>query len=297
MAKLQANVLMNNGDHTTLNENYVRILTGPEYAPPIFSEPQYPDPNWLKHLSQTMPTDAAIELYNHYLIWYRVLKTSEPEAILYNQGVPNQPDWVMKQLLYAPLNLFPDKTLNIDVVLYGKYSDLCNRYIQVSNVPVTSNFGKVYNFSLYKTVSPYGGYAYFVTPSGARKLINMIISDPKPIDQMINRLAEIGNVLTYNPSIIILNNPDMHYECRTPGTDVPLRGSQGWATFIWYLVLFVLIGIIIGAMVYFISSNLKYKPNKEIPFKYTGPETVVIPYYQPDAKAPTIYYGSTRTPT
>ncbi len=266
--------------------NYKLLTSHPGFQT-VYSEVQPLDSEWLKYLTRKMNYDQAVELYNHYLIWLRVLQTSNPEAILDNNTTPNQPYGILAQLLQAPSKLL----IQPDMVLYGKYDDLCYLYKPVSNVAVSQDRGPTYNFPLYQSFSPYGGYAYYITPTGAERLIEMIMTNPKSLDKMINQLAKNGTVLTYNPSII--NGPEHRYECRSPS--VPVR--SGWVTFIWYLILFLLIIIIIGILVYLMIVKLAFRPGKEIPIKYIGPEAsvTVLSSHEPTGSEGVIYYGSTRT--
>lgn len=267
------------GDNTSV---YSRIFSGPNFKLNLVKI-ETPDQDWIHHLSSRISTVKATELYNHYLIWLRVLQSSRSEVILYANTYPNEPDWILRQLVSSTNDMG-------DLILYGKQLDLCYKYTEFSTVALKSPISnKEITWPVYRTVSPYGDYAYCVTPSGAEKLIHMAITNPNSVDEMINQLAENREnvVLTFNPSIIVPASGPNH-ECRITNS---VFKQNSWIPLIICLILIVLIGIILGAMFFFVSSSLKYRPGKEIPIVYSGPDIVLN-----SGSGDNIYYRSTRSP-
>jgi hypothetical protein len=234
------------------NSDYTRIFSLYTGFTPTFSELVLPEDKWMTHLTPRMTRDEAIELFNHYRIWVEILQTKQPRIILSGDSYPNQPDFILRQLLQT--------TPSGDLLLFGKYSDRCDLYTQVGTVNVHSK-DRDTAFNIYQTKSPYGGYAYSLTESGARKLVQLMISDPESLPDMINHLAEFGDVTTFSPSIIMpgtlgeSNQP--RYECR------PSSEPTKW-NIIWYLLIFFLVGFLLAYLVYVVSAGFTYQPRTEI---------------------------------
>lgn len=196
---------------------------------------QIPDESWFTGLG--LHPDDVVEVYNHYLIWKDVLTTGKSRIILTDQTFPNTPN--LPELFLVP---------NADLVLFGKYNDRCDLYELII---------KNQNFGLYKTTNAFGGYAYLVTPNGAKKLALSLIKNPTPLDNLINRISSIGNVLTYHPSIIYSGKP----ECLNSG----MSQEQFWLIIILLFILFIFIAaVIFGVHYYYSSVMIGYQPNKMI---------------------------------
>jgi hypothetical protein len=238
MNDLQVYVLTS--DVQNLNEDYVRIFDRPDtgFARPIFMGTQYPDNSWFTRFNK-LNRSQAVELYNHYLIWLESIKSGQPIVILYDQSSPTQPDRVISQLIKAS-QLINGQTDAADIFFYGKYLDQCDQYTYERTVFVDLRF------PIYQTKSPHGVFAYMIYPSGAQKLVNNLSN--VTVDQLINGMIEKGamKALTYHPSIIRINScsPAFKYECREP--------VQQTSAF-WYILIFVLIGLLVGALIYILT--------------------------------------------
>jgi len=267
ISPLQVHILTNDVKH--LNKNYVRIFTTePGFADPIFSGIKYPDEEWIDRFCKSMSMAEVVELYNHYLIWTEAVNKNEPQVILYNRSYPTQSDIIISELIKAG-GMVKDK----DIVFYGKYLDRCDRYKYNRTVVISDNSSAA-EFSLYQTFSPYGAYAYLINPSGAATLINELDRKPLQVEAMINNLLECGFLegVTYHPSIIRLpNDPCNPYdECRDPDE---YYWCPNWGIFFWYIIIFLLLGLILGAIIYLLAINFSYNLEQEIS---TGYETVAL---------------------
>lgn len=250
---MEINVLIDSGEE---NSDYLRIFK------PNFLVLQSPDKDWLEHFTFYISKAESLELFNHYLIWLKALQELRPQVILYNSTLPNLPDSLFLELIKSPSQLLDQP----DLLLYGKYSDLCCQYKEITQIRVP---GRSFQFSIYETKSPYGGYAYYVTPEGAQKLMRMILEKPVPIDQIIHRLAKIGNVLTFHPSLVVQKK--VSYECRSSEIQ---RQMNGWIVLLWFLVFLLLFAFFIGLGFYFASSGFQYRPGKKIPISYSSPSNL-----------------------
>jgi hypothetical protein len=256
-------------DVLKLNDRYIQIFTEtPGFSKPIFSGIQYPtvESGWLHHLEQYMGRSQALEIYNHYLVWLKCLDTQQPQVIIYNRTSPVQNNEVTGQLILAPVSILDDT--NTDIVFYGKHSDRCDLYRKAVDVNVMVD-EQSKTFTLYRTVSPYGGYAYLITPSGANKLVKAIVKLPMPLQAMLKLLCEDGvlNALTYNPSVVLLlSDPNENNALNsTPLTQDECRNSNqqpsnyGWHIFGAVLIVLIL-ALIIAAIIYFLVITLNYRP-------------------------------------
>jgi len=272
---IPVNILML--DTSQPNKDYLRIFASSSFATPIIVQIQYPDVGWFKHLNRISQPEI-MQLFNHYRIWLNVLSSGIGQIILENGTHPNQPDSVMRNLFK-----FPSEVNDFDIALYGKYSDLCSEYEPVD---------RKYNFTLYRSTGAYGGYAYYLTPGGAQKLINQMISQPDTLSKMINRTCTTGKVITYNPSIVL--SDFYRYECRLPESPIP-GSSQWWISLIWYAILIIIIGLLIGVTYWYLAKHMTFQPGKEIPIVHSLPDNYAS--LDPISLDNSIYYGSSKTPS
>lgn len=303
-SNLQIYVLCN--DVSELNPDYVRMFSQPNsgFSEVIFSGIQFPDMDWINYFIKFMNRSQAIELYNHYKIWLLSMEKNQPMVILYNRSYPTQPDHVMMQLIKAG-QLIHD----LDILFYGKYLDLCEEYRYDRSVIInqgTLQSGEAgFKFPLYRTVSPFGVYAYMIYPSGARKLIDEISYNPGTTEVLVNRLIEKGILKadTYHPSIIRLNDPidiNVRYECREPNNQ---KSLLTWGNVVWYVLIFILLGLLVGILIYFIISNVTYQgPGRSQTKTPTALESTLAPppvqsEIQQSAPNSEVRVGSIRSPT
>lgn len=242
---LQVYIITENAKYP--NENYVRMFareTG--FAKPIFVEKKYPNKEWLKQFCKYMTKNELIELYNHYLIWLKAQNENKPQVILYNDSYTTQSDSIVCELIRAGVSI-----QNEDIVFYGKHLDQCDKYKYDCTVAIRSDTN-ISNFSLYKTFNAYGFYAYLINPSGAAILINELTQNPAAVEIMIHKLLKknILEAVTYHPSIIRLINSKN--ECKE------LDNRIDWGMLFWYIIIFILIGLIIGVFIYLIA--IRYIP-------------------------------------
>lgn len=252
LAPLQVYILTE--DTSRINKTYLKIFTTEAgFAEPIFTGIQYPDEKWIRRFCNYMCRSEMIELYNHYIIWMKAIKTNQPQVILYNDSYTTQPNLIISELIKAGSLLH-----NEDIVFYGKYLDRCDKY-KFNRTVAISNNSTVTKFSLYRTFSAYGIYAYLITPSGAATLINELTYNPVPAEMLVHDLLEkdLLKGVTYHPSIIRL--PKSEQECRSPD-DLCLN----WGMWFWYIIIFICLGIIIGLIIYFTAEKFVYKPCNEI---------------------------------
>lgn len=216
---------------------------------------QIPSKKWLFHLTRTMTRDQAIDIYNHYVIWLDVLRTGQPQIILESDLVYHQPMNIIYELLLSAANLTSKD--RIGMVLYGKYSDLCHLATNKAVIPVGTQ-----QFSLYKTQNAYGGYAYYVTPYGAQKLMQQLIEDPTVLSESIHNVSKKIDVYAFSPSIISIDDGILRYECRS--LSQPNTTSSWWSNILWHILILLTLIVIGLVILFYLISNIRYIPSKEI---------------------------------
>lgn len=219
----------------------------------VFRNIEYPDKNWLNRYTAYMSHPEAIELYNQYMIWSECLRDAKPIIIIYGRSYPVPFINEMQESFQRGIST------KCDIFLYGKYLDRCDLY-----TPIDGN--------VYQTYSPYGLFAYCIHPTGAQKFIAEMINNPAPVQALAHRLIDKGSLvaMTYHPSVIRFSPSDdvyVGYECREPESS---ESGSGWWRIIWVIIIFVLIGIFIVVLIYYISNNLSYNPNQEISSGFDG---------------------------
>ena len=240
---LKVNILTDN-INDNINPSYSKMFTQKcGFSEPNIIETKCSQLDWIKN----MTPQEENELYSHYLVWKNVVDTNTSQVVIYNDSNPVNPVIVTSELIKITQNID-----DVDIVLYGKYLDRCDKYVYNRTVTVRRGVEKS-EFNLYKTCSPYGSYAYLVNPCGAQILLDNLCS--KTVDKIINKSIEKDclNAITYHPSIIRLSDDNIcgRNECRDP-----LSMGDSWGIFFTYLALFLLLGILIGLIVYFIVYKL-----------------------------------------
>nr|QBK84694.1 MAG: glycosyltransferase family 25 [Pithovirus LCDPAC01] len=216
--------------------------------------------DWYK-ATKNMSRSESIELYNHVRLWYKVFKEHKPMIILYNRAIPVQTPSVMIDLLKGAD--FLKHEIHEDIVYYGKYMDICKKYVKVHSVISGGE-----RYPLYRTHSPQGSFAYYISPAGARKLLAGLPLLQTKVDKYINHWIEHGiiNALTYHPSIFrygddidSVADDFTRIECRDE-IDFGRRWTLGSG--VGTIVVTIIMAMIIGLLLYVVYINLYRGPTR-----------------------------------
>lgn len=182
-----------------------------------------PSNDWLDSTKDYLTTNQSIALYNHLLIWSNA---RESFIVLQNSAVPTQPGMII-------LDLFRDaftKTteLGSEIMLFGKYNDVCSKYKKQGTLESLSQ-----NFNVYTPYSPEGAFAYFLTMTGAKNLLELIPRKLISIDLFFAYWIQRGlKALVVHPNVVDLNGE--HVQC-VPRNINPTM----WVIFAILLALFI----------------------------------------------------------
>ena len=251
--KTRTQVYIITSDIYNTNEDYLRLFTsGRGFIKPIIMEVQYPSRKWIKRYSKYMTEEQIIELYNHYIIWKQCVNKNNSVIIIYNNTSLLYPYKTISKLFII------DK--ECDITFYGKYFDGSSSASGNPKLCLTSNH--------------LGVFAYHLNPSGAKKLLDNIVDCDTSVDVFICTLLEKHklNAMTYNPSIIKSNintctylrdNEKLKIVCNNHGTN-----NITWQGMLLGIFFTILIIVLFVAFLYYTTTNIKYKPGKEMSSGY-----------------------------
>lgn len=246
--QLAVSVLTNNLQMK--NQTYIRIFTqNPIYQEPLFLGAQMPTNFWVNNMKEYMSINQSIELYNHFILWLKIINTNSPMLILYNDTQPTQNDNTWSFLIYNIINEFTsfgnsDKD-QFDLFLLGKYLDNCFTFKHIKKIHTEDN-----EFDVYKTTDVNGTYGYICTPEGAKKIINFLYKNPCNVNTLFHKLITDKHLVTleYHPSIIISSlNHETRFEAKS------IRSN----TYLWLFIMFLIVGLILFGFFWIAFVNMR----------------------------------------
>ena len=290
---LSVSILTN--DLNAKNQTYIRIFTNNQrYEKPIFIAPQIPTNKWMENMRDHMTNKQSIELYNHYILWNKVVETNTPMFILYNDTQPTQNDNIWSYFILNAMDNFTkfgkfcnkeNQGLDLDtdvrlskdqcdIFLFGKYLDNCFtfKHIKHGNNPyintkeksdhVCKNSGNQNDYiilpdnNVYQTTDVHGTYAYLLTPDGAKKIISYLLNKPMNIDNLLHRIILEQKIVAYeyHPSIVVSNI--------NPETRFECKNIRS-NTYLWMFIVFVILGLLITGILWLVYVNIEYIPPKK----------------------------------
>jgi hypothetical protein len=211
-----------------------------------------PDGDWYESTGN-MSKSESDELYNHALLWHKIMESGTSGIILYNRAIPVQPNAVMVDLMTKSCNLGP--LVHEDIILYGKYMDTCKRHVKVFDVETNG-----FKFPLYRTTNAGGAFAYQVTPTGAKKLLTGLGIVRLPVHEYIRHWIrnEIIHAVTFHPNLFHLGasvndtaEPVAFHQC-SDELDTDFEWSIG-------KIIIALIATIVGAWLFGVFIWFMYK--------------------------------------